>query len=221
MHLISSDTLHQLLQTWGLWVLFTVVTLEAIGIPMPGETALVSAAIYAGSTHEHGIGWVILVASIGAIVGDNIGYLIGRRVGVPLVARWGRLLGLDEARMKVGQYLFLRHGGKIVFFGRFVAFLRTFAALLAGINRMHWSHFLLMNALGGVSWAALYGGGAYLFGSEIRRVAGPVSGLLLVVALAAVVAAIVFFRRHERELEERAQRALPGPWYDGVADRRP
>lgn len=221
MHLISSDTLHQLLQTWGLWVLFTVVTLEAIGIPMPGETALVSAAIYAGSTHELGIGWVILVASIGAIVGDNIGYLIGRRVGVPLVARWGRLLGLDEARMKVGQYLFLRHGGKIVFFGRFVAFLRTFAALLAGINRMHWSHFLLMNALGGVSWAALYGGGAYLFGSEIRRVAGPVSGLLLVVALAAVVAAIVFFRRHERELEERAQRALPGPWYDGVADRRP
>jgi membrane protein DedA with SNARE-associated domain len=220
-HLISSDTLHQLLQTWGLWVLFTVVTLEAIGIPMPGETALVSAAIYAGSTHELGIGWVILVASIGAIVGDNIGYLIGRRVGVPLVARWGRLLGLDEARMKVGQYLFLRHGGKIVFFGRFVAFLRTFAALLAGINRMHWSHFLLMNALGGVSWAALYGGGAYLFGSEIRRVAGPVSGLLLVVALAAVVAAIVFFRRHERELEERAQRALPGPWYDGVADRRP
>jgi membrane protein DedA with SNARE-associated domain len=134
---------------------------------------------------------------------------------VPLVARYGRYVGLHEARLKVGQYLFLRHGGKIVFFGRFVAFLRTFAALLAGINRMHWSHFLVMNALGGLSWAALYGGGAYLFGTEIKRIAGPAGIVLLVVALACVIAGVIFFRRHERELELRAQAANPGPWYEG------
>ena len=149
MELISADTLHHLFHTYGLWVLFVLITLEAMGVPLPGESALVTSALYAGSTHEIGIAWVILVAAAGAIVGDNFGYLIGRELGVPLVARFGRYIGLHDARLKVGQYLFMRHGGKIVFFGRFVAFLRTFAALLAGINRMHWPHFLLMNALGG------------------------------------------------------------------------
>lgn len=221
MELISPASLHHLFHAYGLWVLFAVVTLEAIGIPMPGESALITAGLYAGSTHEIGIAWVILVAAFGAILGDNIGYLVGRRIGVPLVARYGRYVGLHEARLKVGQYLFLRHGGKIVFFGRFVAFLRTFAALLAGINRMHWSHFLLMNALGGLCWAALFGGGAYLFGAEIKRIAGPVGIVLLVVAAVCAVAGIIFFRRHERELELRAQLALPGNWSDGVAQKSP
>jgi membrane protein DedA with SNARE-associated domain len=217
--LISTENLHHLFHAWGLWVLFAIITLESMGVPLPGESALVTAALYAGSTHEIAIVWVVLVAAAGAIVGDNIGYLIGRSVGVPLVARFGRYIGLHEARLKVGQYLFLRHGGKIVFFGRFVAFLRTFAALLAGINRMHWSHFLVMNALGGICWAAIYGGGAYLFGTEIKRIAGPVSIALLVVAAACVVAGIVFFRRHERELEVRAQMAIPGRWSDGFVEK--
>jgi membrane protein DedA with SNARE-associated domain len=112
----------------------------------------------------------------------------------------------------LGQYLFQRHGGKIVFFGRFVALLRTLAAVLAGANRMHWPRFLLMNALGGICWASLFGGGAYLLGEEINRVAGPVRLLLLVGAIAAAAAAIVFFRRHEQELEARAEAAIPGPW---------
>jgi membrane protein DedA with SNARE-associated domain len=219
--LISADTLHHLFHTYGLWVLFAVITFEAMGLPLPGESALVTSALYAGSTHEIGITWVILIAAAGAIVGDNVGYLIGREVGVRLVARFGRYVGLHDARLKVGQYLFMRHGGKIVFFGRFVAFLRTFAALLAGINRMPWPHFLLMNALGGVTWAGLYGGGAYLFGTEIKRIAGPVSIGLLVVAAAGVVAGIVFFRRHERELELRAQLGIPGPWYEGFGQKRP
>jgi membrane protein DedA with SNARE-associated domain len=218
--LISADTLHHLFHAYGLWVLFAVITLEAMGVPLPGESALLTAALFAGSTHEIGIVWVVLVAAAGAILGDNIGYLVGREVGVRLVARFGRYVGLHDARLKVGQYLFMRHGGKIVFFGRFVAFLRTFAALLAGINRMDWPHFLLMNALGGFAWAALYGGGAYLFGTEIKRIAGPVGIVLLVVASLCVVAGIVFFRRHERELEQRAQLAIPGHWYEGFAEKR-
>src|SRR5260370_1776147 len=108
------------------------------------------------------------------MIGDNIGYLIGRSIGVRLVVRYGRYVRLNEPRLKVGQYLFLRHGGKIVFFGRFVAFLRTFAALLAGVNRMSWPHFLIMNALGGICWASLFGGGAYLFGEQMKRVAAQV-----------------------------------------------
>jgi len=211
MDALSPTWMHDLIQAYGLWVLFIVVTLESMGVPMPGETALVTTALYAGSTHQIDIISVVLVAAAGAIIGDNIGYLIGRSIQLRLLVRYGRYIRLDQARLKVGQYLFRRHGGKIVFFGRFVAFLRTFAAVLAGANRMPWPHFLLMNALGGLCWASLFGGGAYLFGEQITRVAGPVSFLLLVVAIGLVAAGIVFFRRHERELEQRAEAALPGP----------
>jgi membrane protein DedA with SNARE-associated domain len=211
MDAVSPTWMHDLIQAYGLWALFIVVTLESMGVPMPGETALVTTALYAGSTHQIDIISVVLVAATGAIIGDNIGYLIGRSIQLRLLVRYGRYIRLDQARLKVGQYLFRRHGGKIVFFGRFVAFLRTFAAVLAGANRMPWPHFLLMNALGGLCWASIFGGGAYLFGEQITRVAGPVSFLLLVVAIGLVAAGIVFFRRHERELEQRAEAALPGP----------
>jgi membrane protein DedA with SNARE-associated domain len=199
MDAVSPTWMHDLIQAYGLWVLFIVVTLESMGVPMPGETALVTTALYAGSTHQIDIISVVLVAATGAIIGDNIGYLIGRSIQLRLLVRYGRYIRLDQPRLKVGQYLFRRHGGKIVFFGRFVAFLRTFAAVLAGANRMPWPDFLLMNALGGLCWASIFGGGAFLFGEQIARVAGPVSFLLLVVAIGLVAAGIVFFRRHERE----------------------
>jgi membrane protein DedA with SNARE-associated domain len=209
---LSPALIQHLIQAYGLWALFTVVMLESIGIPMPGETALITAALYAGSQHQIDIVSVVLVAAAAAIIGDNIGYLIGRSIGVRLLIRYGRRLRLDEKRLKLGQYLFQRHGGKIVFFGRFVAILRTLAAVLAGANRMSWRHFLLMNALGGICWASIVGGGAYLFGEQINRVAGPVRWLLLVLAIGAATAGILFFRRYEKELERRAEAAIPGPW---------
>src|SRR5215472_5339643 len=169
--ILSPDTLHHLLHTYGLWALFTVVALESVGVPLPGEAALLAASLYAGSTHQLDIVAVVLVAATGAILGDNVGYLIGRRIGAPLVARWGRYVGLHEARLKVGQYLFLRHGGKIVFFGRFVALLRTFAALLAGANGLPPLRFLFFNAAGGIVWATTFGVGGYLLGEGIRRIA--------------------------------------------------
>ena len=212
MDILSAAWMQDLIQNYGLWVLFTAVMLESMGIPMPGETAVVTAAIYAGSTQQISVTSVVLVAATAAIIGDNIGYLIGRSIGIRLLARYGKYIRLNETRLKVGQYLFLRHGGKIVFFGRFVALLRTYAALLAGANRMNWPHFLIMNALGGICWAILFGGGAYLFGEEVKRVAGPVSFLLLVSAIGLVAAGIAFFRHHEKELEQRAEAAFPGPW---------
>jgi membrane protein DedA with SNARE-associated domain len=208
---LSPTWIHGLLHTYGLWVVFTLIMLESMGLPLPGETALMTAALYAGSTHRIDIVSVVLVAATAAIIGDNIGYVIGRSIGVRLVARYGRYIRLDEPRLKVGQYLFLRHGGKIVFFGRFVAFLRTYAALLAGMNRMSWPHFLLMNALGGICWATLFGGGAYLFGAQVKRVTGPASLLLLLAAIGLTAVGILFFRRHEKELEQRAAAAFPGP----------
>lgn len=207
--LISTASIESWLEVWGLWALFALVMVESVGVPVPGETALIATALYAGTTHQIGVGHVIVVAAIAAITGDNLGYLIGRWIGLPLLERHGRRVGLDASRLKIGRYLFLRHGGKIVFFGRFVAFLRVFAAILAGANRMPWSRFLMMNALGAVCWASLVGLGAYLFGEEIQHVARPVAVLLGVVALAAVVAGGIALRRNERHIQERADAAFP------------
>jgi membrane protein DedA with SNARE-associated domain len=210
---VASPTLiEHLIQTYGLWALFTVVMLESIGFPVPGETSLVTAALYAGSTHQIDIVRVVLVTTAAAIIGDNIGYLIGRSIGIRLLVRYGRYIRLDQKRLKMGQYLFLQHGGKIVFFGRFVAILRTFAAFLAGVNLMSWPRFLMMNALGGICWASLLGGGAFVFGEQINSVAGPFRLLLLLLAVVAVAMGVIFFRRYEKELEQRAEAAIPGPW---------
>ena len=201
-------SIENLVQNYGLWVLFAAVMLESMGIPLPGEATLVTAALFAGATHRISIEYVVIVAALAAVTGDNVGYLAGRTIGLGLIERYGKYVRLDAARLKVGQYLFMRHGGKIVFFGRFVAFLRAFAAILAGASHMHWPRFLVMNALGGICWASLFGIGAYLFGEKIKLVAGPVSVLLLVCAVALILAGVLFFRRHERELEERASVAL-------------
>jgi membrane protein DedA with SNARE-associated domain len=205
---MSSGLLHELIASYGLIMLFMVLMLEAIGVPLPGESALIATALYAGSTHEFSILSVVAIASSAAIIGDNIGYLIGRKFGFPLLERYGYLVKLTEPRLNIGRYLFLKHGGKIVFFGRFVAFLRTFAALLAGASRMHWSHFLLMNMLGGICWASVFGFGAYLLGAEFHRFAGPAGIVVLMVAVAGLVAGAMFLRRHEGEMERRATEAL-------------
>jgi membrane protein DedA with SNARE-associated domain len=206
--IFSPHWLQQVMHTYGLWMLFALVMLESMGLPMPGETALISAAVYAGATHSLAIPWVILVAAAAAILGDNTGYAVGRTLGLSLVRRYGCHIGLSPSRLRIGQYLFLEHGGKIVFFGRFIALLRTFAAVLAGVNRMRWVHFLAMNALGAVAWATLFGGGAYLFGDQMRSVAGPASAALLGAALLALVAGFLFLRHHEQALASRAEAAI-------------
>ena len=216
MDLLSPSWMHELIQAYGLWVLLIVIMLESAGIPMPGETALVTAALYAGSTQRMSLTSIVLVASTAAIIGDNIGYVIGRSIGVQLIMRYGSYVRLNQPRLKIGQYLFLRHGGKIVFFGRFVAILRTYAAVLAGMNHMRWRMFLAVNALGGVCWALVFSSGAYLLGEQFERIASSVSFLMLVVAIALVIAGMRFFRYHEKDLERRAESALAGSWPDSV-----
>jgi membrane protein DedA with SNARE-associated domain len=210
------SSVYELVKAYGLWVLFIGITLECMGIPVPGETVLVSAALYAGSTHRLTIGSVMLVAITAATTGGIIGYVIGHWIGLRLLVRYGKYVRLDERRLKVGQYLFLRHGGKIVFFGRFIDPLRILAAVLAGANRMSWTYFLFMNALGGICWVLLLGGGAYVFGEQMKRVAGPFQLLLLIVAIGLVAGGIIFFRHHEKELVQRAESAIPGPVWNDV-----
>ena len=127
-----------------------------MGIPLPGETVLVLAALYACTHHDLSIWGVIASAAAGAILGDNIGYWVGREFGYRLLLRYGAYIGISDSRIKLEQYLFLRHGTKVVFFGRFVAQLRILTAFLAGENRMDWRRFLLANAAGGILWATLF-----------------------------------------------------------------
>src|SRR5262245_7754853 len=115
---VAASNLQHLLATYGYWAVFFFVAIESIGIPFPGETMLLIAAIDAGKTHELSIGLVIVAATCGAIIGDNIGFWIGREGGYRVLRRYGRYIGFHERRFKLAIYLFRKHGGKVVFFGR-------------------------------------------------------------------------------------------------------
>jgi membrane protein DedA with SNARE-associated domain len=190
-----------LIVDYGCWAVFFVVMFEATGLPLPGESALVLAGVYAGATGNLAIANVILAAAAGAIIGDNFGFWIGRRFGVRLLERCGKFVGLTENRLLLGHYLFARHGGKIVFFGRFIAILRVFAALLAGVNRYPWRSFLVFNAAGGITWASVVSLAAYVFGDAINRVSGTVGLVGLGLAAAGIVAFWWAFNRQEKKFE--------------------
>ncbi len=207
-HWFGKEAIDHLLGEYGYGVVFVVIGLEAMGVPLPGESLIIGASIYAATTGRLGIVGVIAAAIVGAIMGDNFGYLIGRWAGFPLLRRYGRHVGLNDKRLTLGRYLFQRHGGKVVFIGRFIAILRTFVALLAGANKMDWRSFLLWNAVGGVAWATLYGTGAYLLGNVMTRITGPLAIGLGVVGAIVLVVAIVLLRRNEARLEDKAEQAM-------------
>jgi membrane protein DedA with SNARE-associated domain len=204
---LNSDIVQHLIGHHGYGAIFVFVMLESAGIPMPGETILVSAAVYAGTRHALDIRWVIAAAAAagGAILGDNIGFWVGREFGEPLLDKFGHLIGLDVRKRMLGRYLFARYGGLIVFFGRFVALLRAFAALLAGANGLAPWRFFAFNPAGGIVWATTFGLGGYLLGAGIHRIAGPVGWALLIAALIAGFALWRYYKKHEENLLAKAE----------------
>jgi membrane protein DedA with SNARE-associated domain len=209
--LFSQHELIHFIATYGYGVIALIIGFECLGLPLPGETILIAAAIYASTSHDLNIWLVISAAAFGAILGNTIGFWIGREGGYRLLLRYGPRFRMTEKRIKLGQYLFLRHGGKIIFFSRFIALLRVFGAFLAGANRMSWLSFLLFNIAAAIVWAALFGGGAYYLGKKAHLftryfgIGAGLAALLLVMALA------FFLRRHEARLQSEAEEALPGP----------
>ena len=208
MSIISFHSLDHLLHEYGYLTIFLGIMLEAVGLPLPGESLMIAAAIYAATGHELNIFVLVFAAAVGAIAGEQIGYGIGRWVGLPALKRWGGRVGLTEERFELGRYLFHRYGGRIVFFGRFVALLRTFAALLAGANQMPRRTFLLWNVLGGVAWTSLYGFGAYLLGDAAKRVSGPMGIALAVVGAAVLIGGMIFVKRNEKRLMAEAKQDM-------------
>ncbi len=185
--------------------------IESLGIPFPGETMIITASLYAGLTHRLSQWGIWPAAAAGAVLGDNIGFAIGYWGGYRLLLRYGPKVRLDEAKLKVGRLVFEDHGGTVVFFGRFVSILRTYAAFLAGTNRMSYWRFFAFNAAGGIVWSGLYALGFYYAGSSLRGVRGPVDVGLGVAAVVLVAAFVVWLRRNERRLEARAEERYPGP----------
>lgn len=218
MSLFSHDALQNLVSTHGYWVIALVIGLESMGIPLPGETILVLAAIYAAADPTLNIWLVIVAACVGSILGDNLGYWIGKRYAYVLLVRYGRHIGMTPARIKLGQYLFREHGGLVVFLGRFVALLRILAAFLAGLNRMRWRNFLVANAAGAILWAAAFGFGGYFFGKLLFQLHSAVASVVFVLALSGFFGVGYLIHRYEHRLLEEAERSLPGP-LDGLVAR--
>jgi membrane protein DedA with SNARE-associated domain len=188
---------NQLVKTAGYPLLFVLVMSESSGVPIPGETALIAAAVLA-SEGKLQIGVVIALAAAAAIVGDNIGYLIGRKGGRWLLERPGSFYRQRQEVLRVGEPFFERHGPKAVFFGRFILGLRVWASWLAGATRMHWRSFALWNALGGITWAFGVGLIAYLLGTSAGNALEAFGIYGLVAVLIAIVGGLLLHRRHVR-----------------------
>jgi membrane-associated protein len=194
-----------LVEVAGYPLLFALVMAESGGVPIPGETALITAGVLA-SRGKLQIEWVIVIAASAAIVGDNIGYLIGRKGGRWLLERPGRFYRQRLEVLRVGEPFFERHGPKAVFFGRFLLGLRVWASWLAGATRMHWRTFVAWNALGGITWATGIGLLAYFLGNSAGNAIETFGIYGLVAVLVAIVSAVVLHRRaHRRDASGSAR----------------
>jgi membrane protein DedA with SNARE-associated domain len=192
-----------LIEHYGLALLFLVVALESAGLWLPGETALIAAGVYAAAGHLS-IVWVIVVAAAAAILGDNIGYWLGREGGRRLLYRWEWTARIADRVLPPGERFFRRHGGKAVFLARFFGGLRVTGAWLAGITRMPWWRFLVWNAAGGIVWAVGVGLVAYYGGKAaadaIARY-GVYGGIGVAVAIVLALAALHLWRRRAAAMD--------------------
>ena len=209
-------TVSGLVASYGYVVLFFLVGLESLGIPLPGETALVTAAAFAALGHLSIYG-VVTTAVAAAVIGDNGGYWIGRKGGIALVRRYGRFLHLNEAHLERARHFFGRHGPPTVFIGRFIALLRTWTAVLAGAARMPYGRFMLYNALGAACWAGAVGALGYVFGRNLPRLEhymgqASLAAALLVALVAGLWLGWRWFERNRTSLVTRTARFARGEY---------
>lgn len=165
--ILSMTSLTSLIDKYGYFTVCFSVIIECIGVPFPGETAVIISSLYAAKTGHLSIDFIFLSATVGAILGDNIGYSLGKNFGLRLILFLKKWLKFDESVLEVGEYAFFRLGGFVVLFGRFFSILRTWISFLAGTNEMQRTKFIIFNAIGGILWAALYSFGTFLIGQRI------------------------------------------------------
>ena len=207
--LISLATLQNALNNFGYAAVALFIMIESSGIPFPGETMLLLASFYAAVSHQLQIPLVIACAAFGAIIGDNFGYLIGRTGGRAFVVRYGKYVFIQPEHLALAEAYFAKHGNKTVFFGRFIALLRAWAAFLAGVNHMPWRAFLFYNAAGGILWATTYGTLGYIAGrffhdnfAQVERLATTLGWIGTALIVAAVLGVLFVFRLRRQKLAQ-------------------
>jgi membrane protein DedA with SNARE-associated domain len=196
--------IRHLIDHYGYWLVVALVFAEGVGLPLPGETALVTAAAFSAQSHRLSIIGVILAAIVGAAGGGCGGYWIGRAGGLPFLQRHGRHIGITKERIASARKFFTEHGPKAVFAARFIAILRMFAGVLAGVTDMRFWLFFLWNALGAIVWSVLFGTLGYEFGNNLpwlERVIGRTSLIVLVVVL--VIGLIVWHHRRGKKADSK------------------
>jgi membrane protein DedA with SNARE-associated domain len=202
------------LNHYGYWLVFALITLEDFGVPVPGETVLIAAAIYAGHQQLNVVA-VGVVAFVAAVVGDNIGFAIGHFGGRALALRWGRYVFLTEERLVKAEYFFNRHGGKIIVVARFIEGLRQANGIVAGITGMRWLRFFAFNVLGAALWVGTWVSLGYLAGNHIDTIYHYFTQysyyalIALAVLLAGYIARRVLRRRRAAKQEAREPQESP------------
>ncbi len=201
-------------------LIFALVAIEYLGIPSPGETALILGAILAATTHRLDIWLVILTAAVAAFLGSNVGFAIGYFGGSRVLLRIARWLRIKDERLKVAYYLFNHFGGWVIVFGRFVTILRAYISLLGGVARMPYPRFEITSAIGAALWATLWGLVYFEAGAVVERYGGVVKVVLVILAVLLIVAGIILVRVNEGRLVAAAEREMPGPLDFGGLRRR-
>jgi membrane-associated protein len=177
---------------YGYWAIFAAILMESAGLPLPGETVLIGASIAASTGHEMNIFSVAVVAIVAAIIGDNLGFAVGRYGGYPVLRRFESTLHISDSSVRRAEDFFHKHGNVSVFFARFVAGLRVVAGPLAGLLKMDWKRFLFFNALGAVTWVTVVTTLGFFFGHSLE---GPLRNAGWVVAAVVVAAVVVLWRK--------------------------
>jgi membrane protein DedA with SNARE-associated domain len=198
----SIDLLEQYMLAYGYWAVFFGVMLENAGVPVPGETILLLAGYFA-STGEFNIGLVILIAAVGAVVGDNIGFAIGHHYDRGFLLRVGKYVLLTPKRLAHMENYFHRYGAKTVLVARFITGLRVFAALLAGASNMRWRIFFLYNVSGAVIWSVVITTLGYLFGQSLPLLIRWVGRTGTVLLIAALVIGVIAWRIYRHRAAEK------------------
>lgn len=192
------DLLRRALVDYGYWAVAGILLLENTGLPVPGETVLLLASFLAFSKHELQLSWIILVGTIAATLGDNLGYWIGHRGGRPLLERYENIFRVPKVKLERGEKLFGRYGSVTILFARFVFGLRVIAGPLAGILRMPWPSFALFNFLGASLWVTSICLVGFFFGSRWNRLMHLTDRVDLVLAILLVVVVSVIWWRNRR-----------------------
>lgn len=204
------NTTH-LIHNYGYWAVFVFVAVESLGVPIPGETAVIAAGAYTGATHKLNPWGIFAVAALAAILGSIVGYWIGAKGGFALARRYGNKVRLDERKLKVGRYVLDRQGAKVVFLGRFISILRTYVAFLAGTLHMKWLKFLAASIAGAIVWSGIYTAVSYKAANTIKRLSGVLDIALGLTAVAVVIIVLLLVRQQVSKLGDKAEAAYPGP----------